>query len=130
MHNKQNRMLMINNLLQYFVNSTLKLFANQNCDTYPETTLSSFDQVGKNNFRPPPKVESSVVRIEPRQPPPPINFPEWDGLLRICFSRKNKTIAAEFKLVDPECCRCPNLECKHSLAPVIFSLRYDMNLLY
>ena len=31
-------------------------------------------QVGKNNFRPPPKVESSVVRIEPRNPPPPINF--------------------------------------------------------
>ncbi|KAG7278319.1 hypothetical protein CRUP_029924 [Coryphaenoides rupestris] len=31
--------------------------------------------VGKNNFRPPPKVESSVVRIEPKNPPPP----EWDG---------------------------------------------------
>ena len=31
-------------------------------------------QVGKNNFRPPPQVESSVVRIEPRVPPPPINF--------------------------------------------------------
>ena len=31
-------------------------------------------QVGKNNFRPPPKVESSVVRLEPRNPPPPINF--------------------------------------------------------
>ncbi len=44
-------------------------------------------QVGKNNFRPPPKVESSVVRIEPRNPPPPINFKEWDGLTRICFVR-------------------------------------------
>lgn len=31
-------------------------------------------KVGKNNFRPPPKVESSVVRIEPKNPPPPINF--------------------------------------------------------
>ena len=31
-------------------------------------------QVSKNNFKPPPKVESSVVRIEPRNPPPPINF--------------------------------------------------------
>lgn len=31
-------------------------------------------KVGKNNFRPPPKVESSVVRIEPLNPPPPINF--------------------------------------------------------
>lgn len=40
-------------------------------------------KVGKNNFRPPPKVESSVVRIELIQPPPPINFDEWDGMLRI-----------------------------------------------
>ncbi|KAH9644566.1 hypothetical protein HF086_009141 [Spodoptera exigua] len=48
-------------------------------------------------FRPPPKVESSVVRIEPRNPPPPINFIEWDGLTRIAFVRKNKTLAAVFK---------------------------------
>ncbi|KAJ3294253.1 dimethyladenosine transferase, partial [Borealophlyctis nickersoniae] len=54
-------------------------------------------KVGKNNFRPPPQVESSVVRIEPRQPPPPVDFDEWDGLLRILFVRKNKTIAANFK---------------------------------
>uniref|UniRef100_A0A6I8RDC8 rRNA adenine N(6)-methyltransferase n=1 Tax=Xenopus tropicalis TaxID=8364 RepID=A0A6I8RDC8_XENTR len=54
-------------------------------------------QVGKNNFRPPPKVESSVVRIEPKNPPPPINFQEWDGLVRIAFVRKNKTLAAAFK---------------------------------
>lgn len=56
-------------------------------------------QVGKNNFRPPPKVDSSVVRIEPRHPPPPINFLEWDGLVRLCFSRKNKTLGAIFKCV-------------------------------
>ena len=31
-------------------------------------------KVGKNNFRPPPKVECSVVRIEPVSPPPPINY--------------------------------------------------------
>ena len=53
--------------------------------------------MGKNNFKPPPKVESSVVRIEPRNPPPPINFQEWDGLLRVCFTRKNKTLGAAFK---------------------------------
>ena len=54
-------------------------------------------KVGKNNFSPPPKVESSVVRIEPKHPLPNINFTEWDGLLRICFSRKNKTLGAIFK---------------------------------
>lgn len=54
-------------------------------------------KVGKNNFRPPPKVESSVVRIEPKNPPPPVNFKEWDGLIKICFSRKNKTLGACFR---------------------------------
>lgn len=54
-------------------------------------------KVGRNNFRPPPKVDSSVVRIEPRTPPPPINFLEWDGLVRLCFGRKNKTLGAIFR---------------------------------
>ena len=61
--------------------------------------LSKVDQlmkVGRNNFRPPPKVESRVVRIEPKVPPPPINFLEWDGLIRIVFNRKNKTLRAGF----------------------------------
>jgi 18S rRNA (adenine1779-N6/adenine1780-N6)-dimethyltransferase len=54
-------------------------------------------KVGKKNFRPPPKVESSVVRIEPKNPMPEIDFEQWDGLLRICFNRKNKTLSAIFK---------------------------------
>jgi 18S rRNA (adenine1779-N6/adenine1780-N6)-dimethyltransferase len=53
-------------------------------------------KVGKNNFKPPPQVESSVVRITPKIPRPDISWDEWDGLLRICFSRKNKTIRASF----------------------------------
>ena len=55
-------------------------------------------KVSKNSFKPPPKVESSVVRIEPKYPPPPINFTEWDGLIRLCFMRKNKTMSAIFRL--------------------------------
>ena len=54
-------------------------------------------KVGKGNFKPPPKVESSVVRIEPIFPPPRIDYREWDGLIRICFSRKNKTLGSIFK---------------------------------
>jgi 18S rRNA (adenine1779-N6/adenine1780-N6)-dimethyltransferase len=54
-------------------------------------------KVGRNNFRPPPKVDSSVVRIEPRAPPPPVNFLEWDGLVRAAFGRKNKTLGAIFR---------------------------------
>jgi len=54
-------------------------------------------KVSKNSFRPPPKVDSSVVRLEPLNPPPPINFVEWDGMVRLCFNRKNKTLGAIFK---------------------------------
>lgn len=57
-------------------------------------------KVGKNNFRPPPKVESLVVRIEVKNPRPNVDFNEWDGLLRVCFVRKNKTIAAGFKSLN------------------------------
>ena len=53
--------------------------------------------VSKNNFRPPPKVESSVVRIVPRDPPPPVEFSEFDGLGRIVFGRRNKTVHANFQ---------------------------------
>jgi 18S rRNA (adenine1779-N6/adenine1780-N6)-dimethyltransferase len=53
-------------------------------------------KVGRNNFRPPPQVESSVVRVEPKTDRPAISWEEWDGMLRICFVRKNKTLRAGF----------------------------------
>lgn len=59
--------------------------------------VSHLLKVGRNNFRPPPKVDSSVVRIEPRRPLPPVSFKEWDGLVRLCFNRKNKTLGSIFK---------------------------------
>jgi 18S rRNA (adenine1779-N6/adenine1780-N6)-dimethyltransferase len=51
-------------------------------------------KVGRNNFRPPPKVDSLVVKIELKNPPPPVNFVEWDGLVRLLFNRKHKTVRA------------------------------------
>ena len=53
-------------------------------------------KVGRNNFKPPPAVESNVVRIVPKVPRPAISYEEWDGLLRVCFVRKNKTLRAGF----------------------------------
>lgn len=53
-------------------------------------------KVGKSNFRPPPKVDSRVVRIELRNPPPPVNFVEWDGLVKLAFNRKNKLLHSIF----------------------------------
>jgi 18S rRNA (adenine1779-N6/adenine1780-N6)-dimethyltransferase len=60
-------------------------------------TTSHLLKVGKNCFRPPPKVESSVVRIEPKRPAPAVNFLEWDGLVRLLFTRKNRTIGSVFR---------------------------------
>ncbi|CAH1775990.1 unnamed protein product [Owenia fusiformis] len=74
-----------------------KLYCRLSVNTQLLARVDLIMKVGKNNFRPPPKVESSVVRLEPRNPPPPINFQEWDGLLRICFGRKNKTLGASFR---------------------------------
>ncbi|XP_038646931.1 probable dimethyladenosine transferase isoform X3 [Scyliorhinus canicula] len=74
-----------------------KLYCRLSINTQLLARVDHLMKVGKNNFRPPPKVESSVVRIEPKNPPPPVNFQEWDGLVRIAFVRKNKTLAAAFK---------------------------------
>lgn len=73
-----------------------KLYCRLSINTQLLAKVDHLMKVGKNNFRPPPKVESSVVRIEPKNPPPPINFQEWDGLVRIAFVRKNKTLASCF----------------------------------
>ncbi|KAF6729665.1 putative dimethyladenosine transferase [Oryzias melastigma] len=74
-----------------------KLYCRLSINTQLLAQVDHLMKVGKNNFRPPPKVESSVVRIEPKNPPPPVNFQEWDGLVRIAFVRKNKTLSAAFK---------------------------------
>lgn len=73
-----------------------KLYCRLSINTQLLAKVDHLMKVGKNNFRPPPKVESSVVRIEPKNPPPPINFQEWDGLVRIAFVRKNKTLGSCF----------------------------------
>lgn len=74
-----------------------KLYSRLSVNTQLLARVDIVMKVGRNNFKPPPKVESAVVRIEPRNPAPDINFTEWDAMLRICFNRKNKTLASEFK---------------------------------
>ncbi|XP_023027247.2 probable dimethyladenosine transferase [Leptinotarsa decemlineata] len=74
-----------------------KLYCRLSVNTQLLARVDMLMKVGKNNFRPPPKVESAVVRIEPRNPPPPINYTEWDGLTRIVFTRKNKTLGSSFR---------------------------------
>jgi len=74
-----------------------KMYCRLSANTQLMARVSHVLKVGKNNFKPPPKVDSSVVRIEPRNPMPNINFLEWDGLTRIAFNRKNKTLSSAFK---------------------------------
>ncbi|KAI0098707.1 dimethyladenosine transferase-like protein [Nemania sp. FL0031] len=60
--------------------------------------ISHVLKVGRANFRPPPQVDSSVVRIEPKtgSERPNISFEEFDGLLRVCFNRRNKVLRSLF----------------------------------
>lgn len=73
------------------------LYSRLSVNTQMWANVSHVMRVGKNNFKPPPQVESSVVKIEVKKPRPSIDFNEWDGLLRICFVRRNREIAASFK---------------------------------
>ena len=71
-----------------------ELYCRLSVNTQLLAKVENLMKVGKANFRPPPKVDSQVVRIELKNPPPSINFIEWDGLVRMLFNRKNKTLHA------------------------------------
>ncbi|KAJ6589837.1 ribosomal RNA adenine dimethylase-domain-containing protein [Mycena vulgaris] len=58
--------------------------------------LDHLRDVKRNTLRPALQVESSVVRLVPRDPPPPVKFEEFDGLTRVIFSRKYKTVRGIF----------------------------------
>ncbi|KAF2727250.1 dimethyladenosine transferas-like protein [Polyplosphaeria fusca] len=73
-----------------------KLYSRLSVNAQMWAKISHIMKVGKANFNPPPKVESNVVRLEPKSPRPQISYDEWDGLLRIAFVRKNRTLRAAF----------------------------------
>jgi 18S rRNA (adenine1779-N6/adenine1780-N6)-dimethyltransferase len=58
--------------------------------------VSCVCKVSRGSFNPPPEVDSMVVKVVPRYPPIEVDFREWDGLMRICFGRKRKTLRASF----------------------------------
>lgn len=73
-----------------------KLYSRLSVNAQMWAKIDHIMKVGKNNFKPPPAVESSVVRLVPKNPRPQISYEEWDGLLRVAFVRKNKTLRASF----------------------------------
>lgn len=82
--------------LRLFALPGSKLYSRLSVNAQMWAKISHVMKVGRNNFNPPPAVESNVVKIEPKVPRPQISYEEWDGLLRICFNRKNKTLRANF----------------------------------
>ena len=72
------------------------LFSRLSVNTQMFAKINHIMKVGRNNFRPPPAVDSSVVRLVPKRPRPQISYEEWDGLLRVAFVRKNKTLRSSF----------------------------------
>lgn len=73
-----------------------KLYSRLSVNAQMWAKIDHVMKVGKNNFNPPPQVESNVVRITPKTPRPQISYEEWDGLLRICFVRKNRILRSGF----------------------------------
>lgn len=53
--------------------------------------------VKPGSFIPVPQVHSTVIKLEPRLPSPQVDFNEWDALIRVVFSRRRKTLRAQFK---------------------------------
>ena len=82
--------------LRLFAKPGDKLYSRLSVNAQMWAKIDHIMKVGKNNFKPPPAVESSVVRIVPKNPRPQISYDEWDGLLRIAFVRKNKTLRSSF----------------------------------
>jgi 18S rRNA (adenine1779-N6/adenine1780-N6)-dimethyltransferase len=82
--------------MRLFAKPGEKLYSRLSVNVQMWARVSHIMKVGRANFNPPPQVESNVVRIEPKRPRPEISYEEWDGLLRICFVRKNKTLRASF----------------------------------
>lgn len=82
--------------LRLFAKPGDKLYSRLSVNAQMWAKIDHIMKVGRNNFKPPPAVESSVIRMVIKNPRPQISYDEWDGLLRVCFVRKNKTLRASF----------------------------------
>jgi 18S rRNA (adenine1779-N6/adenine1780-N6)-dimethyltransferase len=53
--------------------------------------------VSRKNFVSTPKVNSAVVSIQSHDHQIVVDFDEWDGLIKLCFTRLNRTLDTSFK---------------------------------
>lgn len=82
--------------MRLFAKAGDKLYSRLSVNAQMWAKIDHVMKVGRNNFNPPPQVESNVVRITPKNPRPQISYDEWDGLLRIAFVRKNRVLRSAF----------------------------------
>lgn len=82
--------------MRLFAKPGEKLYSRLSVNAQMWAKVDHVMKVGRNNFNPPPQVESNVVRLTPKNPRPKISYDEWDGLLRIAFVRKNRLLRAAF----------------------------------
>lgn len=82
--------------MRLFAKPGEKLYSRLSVNAQMWARVDHVMKVGRNNFNPPPQVESNVVRITPKTPRPQISYDEWDGLLRVCFVRKNRVLRSSF----------------------------------
>ncbi|MEM3672660.1 MAG: 16S rRNA (adenine(1518)-N(6)/adenine(1519)-N(6))-dimethyltransferase RsmA [Candidatus Bathyarchaeia archaeon] len=75
--------------------------------TYYHANVELLDEVPKWMFYPPPKVDSIIVRLKPRKPPPfkLKNEELFRHLVRLLFTQRNRKVKNVFKLMAEETVR-------------------------
>eukprot|EP01056_Protomagalhaensia_sp_Gyna25_P005747 Protomagalhaensia_sp_Gyna_25__5746@NODE_82_length_5396_cov_47_429905_g63_i0_p3_GENE_NODE_82_length_5396_cov_47_429905_g63_i0NODE_82_length_5396_cov_47_429905_g63_i0_p3_ORF_typecomplete_len383_score60_47RrnaAD/PF00398_20/1_1e70PCMT/PF01135_19/2_8e12Methyltransf_31/PF13847_6/8_3e10MTS/PF05175_14/2_8e09Ubie_methyltran/PF01209_18/5_5e08Ubie_methyltran/PF01209_18/1_9e03Methyltransf_25/PF13649_6/1_7e07N6_Mtase/PF02384_16/2_5e06N6_Mtase/PF02384_16/1_3e02NodS/PF05401_11/7_8e07NodS/PF05401_11/1_8e03PrmA/ len=60
-------------------------------------SVSRVCHVAAASFNPPPKVDSIVIMLKPKQRVEILDYAQWDGMLRVLFSRKRRTLQASLR---------------------------------
>lgn len=72
-----------------------------------------------------------MVRIEPKlgADRPKVSFEEWDGMLRVCFNRRNKTLRASWLGTKEVLNMVERVSSSLVRRPRVFSARRTLSLL-
>uniref|UniRef100_A0A6M2ETB1 rRNA adenine N(6)-methyltransferase n=1 Tax=Populus davidiana TaxID=266767 RepID=A0A6M2ETB1_9ROSI len=76
---------------------------------WPSLVIMSLIGWLSRDFLPAPKVDSSVVIIQPKDQIPGVNLDEWCEFTKTCFEKKNRTLGAAFKQKVIELFRLPKM---------------------
>ncbi|XP_075590005.1 putative dimethyladenosine transferase isoform X2 [Dermatophagoides farinae] len=100
-----------------------KLYCRLSVNTQLLSRVDIIMKVGKNNFRPPPKVESSVIRLEPINPPPMINYKEWDVMEML---RHNYEVHCSMKNINIDRNNNNGFNIKDKITAILTEIKFEM----